>query len=625
MRDDSVLPVLVFSAVAVLLLSIILVSGCLDLFGKRDAKTILIESAKKTNALKSAETNYKITFSVMGTTMNMNAKMWQKGNNTRVDISGSYLGTSMDARTYSFDNKTYSCSKSLSKWECIEGEDSGGTGAFSKPLDVAGGADYEGNLEELIEGGVITLSSDIAEKTVSGRRCDSIQIVIHTENISKMAGGAADESELVKAAESFEEYNVKEIIFSQCLDRETGMPLEFAMGMNMSASLYGGQEFTINMTATEFKPNIEIQDSVFALPSQPIVECYDWEKTDEEINKCYIDTVGTDVGMCETRFYYSEVTDCVKAVYNKTQDRNVCDKINDSDIKDSCIEGIAGMLGDADACRKIEDSYYMNSCLVTVAGVTKNISLCNEVGELYSDDCYGVVAIETSNSSICNMIEDDYSKSYCKQATGGIPLGENKGVDTITSSSGSSTENAFTMEKLVSEWSMYKIVATKDYAAFYVNGELAYNHTEDIPKGELNLYFATSSDYGLGNTFLSVDYVKVNGVMFDDFGSGLEKWNTIIGENGKKGHVDMYNMSDGRTVVSLGSGDGVEEETALYSKQKYYLSDTPLTVEFSVSAYEDGGGRVYGDNQPRGLRVGIDSDNAIEFVSYYYAVGYGYG
>jgi hypothetical protein len=74
----------------------------------------------------------------------------------------------------------------------------------------------------------------------------------------------------------------------------------------------------------------------------------------------------------------------------------------------------------------------------------------------------------------------------------------------------------------------------------------------------------------------------------------------------------------GRSSLVLMSGYGGSGSALVRSRAAFSLTTTPMIIfEGMIGAYsEDWYPGVYGDKQPRGLRVGTDPNNAIEFISY---------
>ena len=69
----------------------------------------------------------------------------------------------------------------------------------------------------------------------------------------------------------------------------------------------------------------------------------------------------------------------------------------------------------------------------------------------------------------------------------------------------------------------------------------------------------------------------------------------------------------------MGSGYGGSGSALVKSKESFSLATVDMIIfEGTISGYWEGHWYpgVYGDKQPRGLRVGTDPNNAIEFISY---------
>jgi hypothetical protein len=68
--------------------------------------------------------------------------------------------------------------------------------------------------------------------------------------------------------------------------------------------------------------------------------------------------------------------------------------------------------------------------------------------------------------------------------------------------------------------------------------------------------------------------------------------------------------------LAIISGYGGSGSALVRSHRAFLLTDTLVIFEGRITAYCEGYSGVYGDLQPRGLRVGTDSNNAIEFISF---------
>jgi hypothetical protein len=97
-------------------------------------------------------------------------------------------------------------------------------------------------------------------------------------------------------------------------------------------------------------------------------------------------------------------------------------------------------------------------------------------------------------------------------------------------------------------------------------------------------------------------------LVFDDFvGTSLNtsKWEGTLG-----GWGSIHNVTSEPTKFSVVEVSSMDGGGAISSKVNASL-DSTIIFEGRISAYT----QVYGDQQPRGLRVGTDGNNAIEFTS----------
>lgn len=109
-------------------------------------------------------------------------------------------------------------------------------------------------------------------------------------------------------------------------------------------------------------------------------------------------------------------------------------------------------------------------------------------------------------------------------------------------------------------------------------------------------------------------------LVFDDFiGTSLNasKWNSHLTGIGSIGIANATGEPTKFSCVGLSSGYGGAGSATITSKLNASLNST-IIFEGRVSAYWEAHWYpgVYGDKQPRGLRVGTDPNNAIEFISY---------
>jgi hypothetical protein len=70
-------------------------------------------------------------------------------------------------------------------------------------------------------------------------------------------------------------------------------------------------------------------------------------------------------------------------------------------------------------------------------------------------------------------------------------------------------------------------------------------------------------------------------------------------------------------ILDIVSGYGGSGSALVRSRRAFTLADTLVIFEGRISTYCEGVyPGIYGDSQPRGLRVGNDANNAVEFISY---------
>jgi len=123
-----------------------------------------------------------------------------------------------------------------------------------------------------------------------------------------------------------------------------------------------------------------------------------------------------------------------------------------------------------------------------------------------------------------------------------------------------------------------------------------------------------------GTTTVNFNLTRGQTLVFDEFtGTSLNasKWNSHLTGLGAIGISNTTWELTNFSCVGLSSGYGGAGSAAITSKATAAL-DSTIMFESRVSAYWEGHWYpgVYADYQPRGLRVGTDPNNAIEFISY---------
>jgi hypothetical protein len=166
----------------------------------------------------------------------------------------------------------------------------------------------------------------------------------------------------------------------------------------------------------------------------------------------------------------------------------------------------------------------------------------------------------------------------------------------------------------VYDWHDYEITVSPGAAVFKVDGTTAATLTTNLPTGALNAYFTTSGPQNVPISLESLtlvlncsDYVLVQ----DDF----------TGTAGSAPNPAEF-QSGGPTNLN-GSGElNLNTTGDVTSWVKTIDSATPtscqtVALQFRGYAYAEAHWNpgVYGNGQPRGLRVGSDDNNVIEFYS----------
>jgi len=350
-----------------------------------------------------------------------------------------------------------------------------------------------------------------------------------------------------------------------------------------------------------------------------------------------------EVSTCEfsTR---NAIVECIENKYNSTRDTSVCDEFSRQDYKDICLKFAADDKANPEICEDIVDSNTRDACIIEVGRIIGDISLCDSVRDPYEyglretcitliaeklgdtesckkipdmdmrdsciynavvgsgdegecklirddasrDGCYYQIAEMKKDTTLCMEIGDLYDRLSCKSITSGKVFDSNAKVPEVDVYYDSHGIHYY-LDKPVSSWTTYSVIATDTYLEAYVDGILASNETARDPIGDVGLFFGTSTDEEYTATWVDVDYVKVNGELIDDFNSNSSLDNWIVSADGIGAFV-MNNVTFGneenRTFMRLNSGNATAASTAADSKGRFMLSSTPTKFEFVVRSYE---------------------------------------
>lgn len=548
--------------------------GCLEQipFLKPESKALYLGLIDKANSLANYEAIFEMKMSLSSYTYHISSHEWKKGENYRITMSTDSEYGATTSSVFELDGKKYVCENSsyylntptVVCKESVSSNDTTAVGDYSFLDNLEFDAD---TFNELVEQGVLQFPSTYTESEVAGRSCYLFKNI--NFSFSKLLYVTSKSEKLESLSLLANDTGMTEMTLTMCLDKETGISLSSMIESQLSSSLYSSKLVIIS-EMKEFYPNKEISDSVFVLPAPVMKDCYslvsysDFDTYYDRLYECYYDAVDGNASLCNNYGNYYTMINCIKGVYNYTQDRDICDVIIDSNYRDDCYEDIARVADDESLCDKISTNYSRESC-----------------HDKFDSSSYG--------SSY-----DYYSGYY-------------GGIEAVTSVNGMETITKYPLQ-WDSDYQTYKIVATATSVQFYVDDVLIATHTTNIPQGSLNLYFGTSYD-GYGNIPIYVEQVTA-GNFSEEFSSSLSGWYNYTSGMGEV----SYDKVSG--TVSLQSGYGGAGTAKIWSKQSFALSSTPLIFEANLSAYQESYGTVYGDGQPRGFRIGTDDKNVIEFRSY---------
>jgi len=246
--------------------------------GQNDPKTVMQEAFQKAKGLNSLEATYDFVMRVSGgekeISMNGVMKTYQKGTNARIDMAleGNFEGAEalkgIEMQMYVKDKNQYVCMRggmTGSSWTCMGYATATETPTVEKYGELA---------KKMLDSGALSFEGGVQSRTVAGRACNEITAKIDFSKIDLrefgMSYAGIDDETMAKATEIVKEARMKE-----CFDSGTGAVLSMEINWVMDLSKIEGSkqagEMTIrmSMSATEFKPNADVQDSMFELPAEP--------------------------------------------------------------------------------------------------------------------------------------------------------------------------------------------------------------------------------------------------------------------------------------------------------------------------------------------------------------------
>jgi len=252
----------------VLAISLVLISGCTSMpGGKKDAKTVLLDSLIKSKSITSSESAYDATINAGGMAITLQTNVWVRGNNTRADIIGSIFGIPLVGRFYTIPAGSFSCMQTnttnVTQWECEK--DSGGSiTSLARPLSFGEGNEVA--ILQLITKKVLVIQPEVTENTIAGRKCDIVNMLINVTKLSEAE--EFSDSEMIQTALQMKDSNVTDISLVECLDQDTGYPLYFKMSTKAAILAGAAQEVSFELTSLKYLPNSAIDNSIFVLPAE---------------------------------------------------------------------------------------------------------------------------------------------------------------------------------------------------------------------------------------------------------------------------------------------------------------------------------------------------------------------
>ncbi|MCK5176274.1 MAG: hypothetical protein KAQ92_00985 [Candidatus Aenigmarchaeota archaeon] len=108
--------------------------------------------------------------------------------------------------------------------------------------------------------------------------------------------------------------------------------------------------------------------------------------------------------------------ECYTKIAINKKDMSICTKQDTDWRKDECIVAVAKESGNVDNCRTIEitDTKYRDECILHFAQENRNELLCEDINDQkYKDDCYLSIAPLIKGNLLCKKINNQYKRDKC--------------------------------------------------------------------------------------------------------------------------------------------------------------------------------------------------------------------
>lgn len=235
------------------LLVLLLLFGCT---APSETEKIMAQAAKKASALETYKVEYRrniVSYVNPNESIHLiptsTITKYKKNQDMRID-SVDWLNTSV--RLYKISNEYLSCSFNTT-WTC-------GNIPSSQMQEFLGYnvPDPAASISRQVSEGALVLGS-IKQDSILNRTCDCFALEIRPDRFTQKDW---DEYVLGSVASKENANLLNNLMVWQCLDKETGMKLEVILNYKTQID---GEERTveINMKATGFEPNKELDDSLF--------------------------------------------------------------------------------------------------------------------------------------------------------------------------------------------------------------------------------------------------------------------------------------------------------------------------------------------------------------------------
>lgn len=233
----------------IVIIGTFLLTGCLGGEGTElTPEEALMNSFEKSEAIETYEMsgNLNMDMEAQGESMQSQGtvKMYSEGNKTRSDVTITMQGQTIKSSSFNTPEGAFSCQEQAGEWMCTQEE--------MGMMESFGVMDLE-EIQRLKNEEALSFPQDTVEvREVAGRTCNYVEMELDPSEIE-------DEAELMEG----------EMKINQCLDQETGIPIQSIADMDISMM---GQSLQIDTTMEidSLETGLDLPEDVFELPAEPI-------------------------------------------------------------------------------------------------------------------------------------------------------------------------------------------------------------------------------------------------------------------------------------------------------------------------------------------------------------------